>query len=96
LAERRRPWEVPARALPPQQGENAMTHLNRRQMLRSAGAGLATLALSPLYAVARDADKAAPEGFTLPKLPYAYDALEPSIDKETMQIHHDKHHAAYV
>ena len=34
--------------------------------------------------------------YELPKLPYAYDALEPSIDKETMQIHHDKHHAAYV
>jgi superoxide dismutase, Fe-Mn family len=74
-----------------------MTHLNRRQLLRSAGAGLATLALSPLCAVARDTAKAAaPAGFTLPPLPYAYDALEPSIDKETMQIHHDKHHAAYV
>lgn len=34
--------------------------------------------------------------FTLPPLPYAYDALEPHIDKETMTIHHDKHHAAYV
>jgi len=35
-------------------------------------------------------------GFTLPPLPYAYDALEPHIDALTMQIHHDKHHAAYV
>lgn len=34
--------------------------------------------------------------FTLPPLPYAYDALEPHIDKMTMQIHHDRHHAAYV
>jgi len=34
--------------------------------------------------------------FTLPPLPYAYDALEPHIDAQTMQIHHDKHHAAYV
>ncbi len=34
--------------------------------------------------------------FTLPPLPYAYDALEPYIDKLTMQIHHDKHHQAYV
>ena len=34
--------------------------------------------------------------FELPPLPYAYDALEPHIDKETMTIHHDKHHAAYV
>ncbi|MDI1325782.1 MAG: superoxide dismutase [Brevundimonas sp.] len=34
--------------------------------------------------------------FTLAPLPYAYDALEPAIDKETMTIHHDKHHQAYV
>lgn len=34
--------------------------------------------------------------FTLPPLPYATDALEPNIDKMTMEIHHDKHHAAYV
>nr|BAL56815.1 superoxide dismutase, Fe-Mn family [uncultured prokaryote] len=32
----------------------------------------------------------------LPPLPYAYDALEPSIDAETMRLHHDKHHAAYI
>jgi len=37
-----------------------------------------------------------PEPFTLPPLPYAYDALEPHIDARTMEIHHDKHHAAYV
>jgi len=34
--------------------------------------------------------------FTLPALPYSFDALEPTIDKETMQIHHDKHHQAYI
>jgi len=33
---------------------------------------------------------------TLPPLPYAYNALEPHIDEQTMRIHHDKHHAAYV
>lgn len=36
------------------------------------------------------------DAFTLAPLPYANDALEPAIDKETMQIHHDKHHQAYV
>ena len=34
--------------------------------------------------------------FKLPELPYSYEALEPYIDKETMEIHHSKHHAAYV
>mgnify|MGYP002622120863 CR=1 FL=1 len=34
--------------------------------------------------------------YELPDLPYAFDALEPHIDARTMEIHHDKHHAAYV
>jgi len=34
--------------------------------------------------------------FELPPLPYAYDALEPTIDQETMTLHHDKHHKAYT
>ena len=34
--------------------------------------------------------------FELPKLPYDYSALEPTIDTQTMQLHHDKHHATYV
>ncbi|HEX8460121.1 MAG TPA: superoxide dismutase, partial [Segetibacter sp.] len=34
--------------------------------------------------------------FTLPQLPYAYEALEPHIDEATMKIHHGKHHQAYV
>ena len=34
--------------------------------------------------------------YELPKLPYAFDALEPHIDAKTMEIHHDKHHQAYV
>ena len=34
--------------------------------------------------------------FTLPDLPYAYAALEPTIDARTMEIHHSKHHQAYV
>lgn len=34
--------------------------------------------------------------FKLPELPYAYDALAPHIDEETMKLHHDKHHATYV
>src|SRR3989338_4722246 len=34
--------------------------------------------------------------FTLPDLPYKFDALESVIDAKTMEIHHDKHHAAYI
>lgn len=34
--------------------------------------------------------------FELPPLPYAYNALEPHVDEQTMRIHHDKHHGTYV
>lgn len=66
--------------------------LTRRAALRTA-AGL--VAAPALFAVARAADPA-PTEFTLPKLPYEYDALKASIDEETMRIHHTKHHQAYV
>ena len=72
-----------------------MVKLTRRQLLQASAAGAAALALSrlaPLAALAADN----PAGFVLPKLPYAYDALEPYIDAKTMEIHHDKHHKAYV
>jgi Fe-Mn family superoxide dismutase len=69
-----------------------MQPLNRRQLLGVVGSSVATLALSP--ALLRAEEKT--PGFTLPKLPYAYDALEPFIDAKTMQIHHDLHHGAYV
>jgi superoxide dismutase, Fe-Mn family len=72
--------------------EMNMLPLTRRQLLVSAGAGAAALAFSPLATWAVDDAK----GYTLPKLPYDYDALEPSIDAETMKIHHDKHHQAYI
>ncbi len=66
--------------------------LTRRELLRTSAASAAALTI-PAMPILRAAD---PAGFTLPKLPYAYDALEPYIDARTMQIHHDKHHAAYV
>jgi Fe-Mn family superoxide dismutase len=67
--------------------------LTRRDLLRSATAGAAALAVPALPSLVRAAD---PAGFTLPKLPYAFDALEPHIDAKTMEIHHDRHHKAYV
>jgi Fe-Mn family superoxide dismutase len=73
--------------------------LTRRQAIKSAA--LVTAACSTVVstsAVTSLASPALPPGdaFTLPPLPYAFDALEPHIDAQTMQIHHDKHHAAYV
>jgi Fe-Mn family superoxide dismutase len=70
-----------------------MLSVSRRQFLRTAGASAAALALSPVILRADEGKKA---GFTLPKLPYDYDALEPYIDAETMKFHHDFHHKAYV
>src|SRR5262245_7775303 len=63
--------------------------MTRREWLQSTGAA-AALAMAPGAFAADDA------GFTLPKLPYAFDALEPYIDAKTMAIHHDRHHKAYV
>lgn len=67
--------------------------MDRRQALQAAGLSVAALAINPFRTLAAD-DK--PAGYTLPKLPYDYDALEPSIDAETMKIHHGKHHQAYI
>src|SRR5580658_5288657 len=72
--------------------------MTRRQALKiTALASVAYAAASPLRLANAQPAPAAPSGpFTLPPLPYAFDALEPHIDAQTMQIHHDKHHAAYV
>jgi Fe-Mn family superoxide dismutase len=75
--------------------------ITRRKALKTVA--LATVACSAassfniFSAQAAPAGGAAPTGpFTLPPLPYPLDALEPHIDARTMEIHHDKHHAAYV
>lgn len=55
------------------------------------------LVLSFAASAQAPAQPAAPDGpYKLPDLPYAFDALEPHVDTETMRIHHNKHHAAYV
>ena len=68
-------------------GEATMLH--RRALLTASAAGLLTWNTRPAFAQASGP-------FTLPPLPYAPDANEPHIDALTMQIHHDRHHAAYV
>jgi Fe-Mn family superoxide dismutase len=86
------PWRVGWRATTTR-GRDAMSQLSRRQALAAAAAGVATLAVGPLSLAAEDKKTAY---YALPKLPYGYDALEPKIDAETMKIHHDKHHQAYI
>ena len=64
----------------------------RRTVLGAAGIA----AMAAPRAFAQAAASATPGPFTLPSLPYAPEANEPHIDTETMLLHHDKHHAAYV
>jgi Fe-Mn family superoxide dismutase len=73
--------------------------ITRRHVLKSLALVTGTLAFTPRPTAAQTPAPAPPpeEGvFKLPPLGYDYDALEPYIDAETMKIHHDKHHAAYV
>lgn len=69
---------------------------DRRSFLATATLGTLAAAASPaIHAIGFEP---APAGgiHTLPALPYDFSALEPHIDAQTMQIHHDKHHMAYV
>jgi Fe-Mn family superoxide dismutase len=77
--------------------------LNRRNFLIILGAATGTAALNNFTgsAIAQSTQTTPPtdgnsQPFMLPPLPYAYNALEPHIDAETMKFHHDKHHATYV
>ena len=67
--------------------------LTRRQMLRTACAATAFVGIAPRLTRLRAAE---PAQYELPKLPYAFDALEPAIDAATMQLHFEKHHKAYI
>lgn len=76
--------------------------VSRRDALKALGAG--ALFIAGLGGGAKTLSAAEPlvvsgetvQPFTLPKLAYAYDALEPHFDARTMEIHHTKHHQAYI
>ena len=73
--------------------------MHRRNLLKGISlAAAGCLALPNLDVATQQAQPSGtiPGPFSLPPLPYEYDALEPYIDAETMHLHHDKHHAAYV
>jgi Fe-Mn family superoxide dismutase len=73
-------------------------NFSRRDALKTLATASAALAAGPAFAQTAPAPAAAAalEVHKLPPLGYDYDALEPLIDAETMKLHHDKHHAAYV
>jgi len=67
--------------------------MNRRESLKFIAGITALMSID----IGRAFAQSAPAGpFTLPPLGYGFDALEPHIDAQTMMIHHDRHHAAYV
>lgn len=66
-----------------------MIGLTRRTALLGAGAMFAVPLMRPAFAQA-------PGPFVLPPLPYGFDANEPHIDAQTMMLHHDRHHAAFI
>jgi superoxide dismutase, Fe-Mn family len=74
-----------------------MNMMTRRDALKKTGLLAAAVAVAGTGPASQaQAAEAAAGPFRLPPLPYAYDALEPHIDAQTMQIHHDKHHQTYV
>ncbi|MCO5053278.1 MAG: superoxide dismutase [Verrucomicrobiae bacterium] len=68
--------------------------MTRREALKTTA--LATVAAAATPSVLAQTDSALARPFELPPLPYALDALEPHLDARTMEIHHDRHHKAYV
>ncbi len=76
--------------------------MKRRNFIQKAGVASLGVCIAPLAACGdapqqkKEAAKTIAKAFELPKLGFAYDALAPNIDTETMTIHHTKHHAGYV
>jgi Fe-Mn family superoxide dismutase len=72
-----------------------MSLMSRRHLMLAA-TGAAALAATPRFAFAQAATPAAATPFTLPPLTYPVASFEPHIDAKTMEIHHDRHHQAFI
>jgi len=80
--------------------------MNKRKFLKVSGLAGVGVVATPLVSTLigcgnapvkeSESDTSPSPGFTLPELGYAYEALEPAVDRATMRIHHEKHHAGYV
>ena len=70
--------------------------ITRREAIKTTALITTAAAVMPGALAQTNTTAASPAPFTLPALPYAFDALEPHIDARTMEIHHDRHHRAYV
>ena len=73
-------------------------HMSRRSLMKTLGVGALAMTFG-CSAEGQKAESTAPGttgDYTLPPLPYAYDALAPGIEANVLRVHHDKHHAGYV
>jgi len=70
--------------------------MTRRGMMKTAGLGALGLVVGLPRAILGGAKASGPRAYALPPLPYADDALAPTIDAAVVRIHHGKHHAGYV
>ncbi|HTU26136.1 MAG TPA: superoxide dismutase, partial [Pirellulales bacterium] len=75
---------------------STLATINRRSFLRTTGAAALSITVVGKAFGVPEGKKDPPAVYALPPLGYAFDALDPFIDATTMEIHHDKHHQAYV